>query len=188
MTSFVNSKMGSITRGKDSITNLLNDLGGTNYKAPPSMGLNDVFNGNTTQNPNQIDYTGTNIGEYYHIMQYMQESLATITQQPVSYMDFNGNLVSPEYASKETTGNVPFFDVVSESYGWMDNSPYYQDYVNNHIIKDHGGIHDVITPRGFDPASFLMGGFPELNWGNNDVYKTPYAKPVTVTDPRLNLF
>ncbi len=136
------------------------------------------------------DYSGNPMGEYYHIMQYMQESMAEITKVHVPYLGFDGSAVPQHLASKDVTGNTPVFDVLAESYGWMAISPEYQKYIQKHIWGDHGGIHDVITPRGFDPKDFLAGGelFANPSLEEFEVYKTPQFNPVTLTDPRLNVF
>ena len=134
------------------------------------------------------DYTGTHVGEYYHILQFMQESMAEITKVKVPFVGVDGNPVPQNQASKELTGNVPVFDVLAESYGWMATSPYYQDYINRHVIQENGGVHDVITPRGYSPSNLLLGGIStQLSFDDNTPYQTPTFSPVTVTDPRLRM-
>jgi hypothetical protein len=126
------------------------------------------------------DYTGTNLGEYYHNVQYMQESLAEITKVKVPYIDFNGNPIAQQNATRARTGNVPVLDVVSESYGWTEVSPFYQNYVNKHIIEESGGVHDVISPRGFRPEDLFAGGrlTNNINPLSNNIYKSHPFKPM----------
>ncbi|MFT6262156.1 MAG: hypothetical protein ACJAQ0_000001, partial [Dasania sp.] len=124
-----------------------------NIETPPDNPLAYPFNVSEYN-----DYTGTERGEWYHMMQYLQESLAEITKVKVPFIGFDGKPVDQQFASPELTGNVPVFDPVSEGYSWMNTSPYYQDYIEQHIEGEHGGIHDVFTPRGFHPSDFFSGG------------------------------
>ena len=128
------------------------------------------------------------MGEYYHTMQFMQESFAEITKQKVPYLGFNGNPIPQQYASSGLTGNAPVFDALAESYGWMETSPYYQKYLKKHVIEESGGVHDVITPRGYRPENLMSGSgvFGGISMNTpSSVYKTPTFNPVTITDPRL---
>lgn len=168
---------------------------GVNYPYNGTLPLDNVFGQNYTGKPvaNQgkpadnplawpfngsdyDDYSGTPYGEYLHILQYMKETIAETTKVKVSYTGLDSN-----------SGRVPVFDPAAEAYRWMEKSPYYQDYVQKHIWGDHGGVHDVITPRGIKPQDSFGGGelFTGLSSDKLDVYKTPPYQPVTETDPRL---
>lgn len=98
-----------------------------------------------------VDFSGTVIGEYYHMMEYMQKSFAEITKEKVPFMTFDGRAIPQQFASYNLTGGVPYFDPLSEGYDWMNTSPYYQQYLDEHVLGEHGGIHDVFSPRGFHP-------------------------------------
>lgn len=198
--SFISDRLGSNTalvtpnniNNTQTTTNTQTANGNLDFIDKPQTNTTNVLTNNyppftsikTTDNPlsapffasDYNDFTGTPTGEFYHILQFMQESFKEITKVKVPYIGLDGNPVSQELASKELTGNVPVFDPYSESYGWTATSPYYQNYINKHVIEEHGGTHDVITPRGYRPEDLLLGGITtELptNNSNNEIYKTP---------------
>jgi hypothetical protein len=86
-------------------------------------------------------YQGTILGEFYHNMEYLNKSFDEITKIKVP-------LLGSEFVQSA-------FNPFTERYAWTDKSPYYQDYLKTHVLGTHGGVHDVFTPRGFQPNDIL---------------------------------
>jgi hypothetical protein len=117
----------------------------------------------------------------------MQKSLADITKVKVPYVGLNGLPISQTMANPALTGRIPVIDPLSHAYNWMALSPDYQRYVDYHIRDIHGGVHDVFTPRGYQPSNLFAGGM--LGVGNNlqsnipELYKSPAFITPTMTNP-----
>lgn len=116
------------------------------------------------------DYSGTLLGEYYHTLEYMQKSFGAITGRGI-----NGQIPSPISA-------ITGFDPLSNAYGWLNNSPTYQKYLDKHVWGEHAGRHDVFTPRGFALPSSLRGD-GSLPF-NNSFTPRPFIQP-SFTNPAL---
>jgi|GEM_PF-6906177 len=82
-----------------------------------------------------VDYAGSEPGEWYHLMDFMRQTYAEIRQLD----NQNVSQTNPEG-----------FDIFKQTFGWMDVSPRYQEYLQEHVQGHHNGKHDLTSGRGFN--------------------------------------
>ncbi|MEM6603028.1 MAG: hypothetical protein AAF621_03170 [Pseudomonadota bacterium] len=104
------------------------------------------------------NFTGSSYGEALHWLEVfatqsaMLESPAYIgLPHGLTYQNF----VEPYNPTGFTAGygrnptNIPFIDPFEQNYSGLSESKVWQQYIDEHIIGDHGGFHDTFTPRIF---------------------------------------
>ena len=105
------------------------------------------------------DYTGTSYGEALHWLEVFATQ-ASYNKTP-AYIGLPHGLALEQFAapfdplqsgiarSRPNGAFVPTIDVYDHGWNGLAKSDVWQHYVQEHVIKEHGGFHDIYTPRAF---------------------------------------
>lgn len=131
-------------------------------------GLYGLNQDGTLKNPNQKktfdssqynDYTGTSYGEALHWLEVFATQ-SSYNKAP-AYMGMPDGLIIEQFAapfdplggqlavSRPNSTFIPEIDIFDQGWGGLATSDAWQDYVQKHVIEEHGGFHDIYTPRAF---------------------------------------